>query len=782
MKTKTYLKSKIIKGSILISSLLIVWLGNIAGQLPDSHRFEVEKDQSLSPYFFIQSDDPETDQMPLKSTRALVNIAGVIADVTIQQVYENSGSNTLEAIYVFPASTRAAVYGMKMKIGEREIVAIVQEKEQARQNYEQAKANGQTVSLLEQERPNVFTMNVANILPGDVIEVELQYTELLIPESGTYEFVYPTVVGPRYQSGSSGESLENWVANPYLKEGEKPQYTFDIEVHLSTGLPIQYLQCRSHETYIDYTGRNKARVTLKDSEKSSGNKDFILDYRLSGRQIESGLLLYEGADENFFLAMIQPPKSVSPENIPPREYIFIVDVSGSMHGFPLNVSKQLMRNLISDLRPTDRFNVLLFAGGSSLFSEKSVPANGEEVQRAITFIDKQSGGGGTELLPALKRALSLPGNEEYARSFVIATDGYISVERQTFEYMQAHLGQANFFTFGIGSSVNRYLIEGMAHVGKGEPFVVTNENEAKPIAQKFKKYISSPVLTNIQVRFNGFGAYDVEPASVPDVFAERPVMIMGKWKGETRGSIQIAGDSGEGRFQKILKLSEAQPDKNNDALQYLWVRERIRLLDDFVQVSASDSELKTTMTELGLKYNLLTRFTSFIALDSEIRNQTGQYTTVKQPLPLPEGVSNYAIGGVNPVRSGGVYSSQQKSRLGRPVAMEEEVAYDGTMPETKTPDIYFVSEVMPEFTGSEDGLEAFITSQLRLKGMKGYVYIQFVVDVDGSIHNIRIVRGLNEDADTEALRIIKLTDKKWKPGTQNGTAVAVTLTIPIKFE
>ncbi len=731
-------------------------------------------DKTLSPYFFVQSDDPETDRLPLKSTSANVTIAGVIADVTIVQVYKNTGNNTLEAIYVFPASARAAVYGMKMTIGEREIIAIVQEKDQARKNYEMAKANGQTVSLLEQERPNVFTMNVANILPGDVIKVELSYTELLIPDAGTYEFVYPTVVGPRYQSGGENNTIENWVANPFLKEGERPQYTFDINIRLSTGIPIQSLQCRSHEVLIDFKNKTKAEIELKSTDASKGNKDFILQYRLAGNKIESGILLYEGEEENFFLAMIQPPKRVLQELIPPREYIFIVDVSGSMHGFPLDVSKQLMRNLISNLKPTDRFNVLLFAGGSSIFSERSVAAKGENISRAIAFVDKQAGGGGTELLPALKKAMALPGTEGFSRSFVIATDGYVSVEKQTFDFIDQNLGNANFFTFGIGSSVNRYLIEGMAHIGRGEPFIVTGENEAGAIAAKFRKYISSPVLTNIEIRFNGFDAYEVEPSSVPDVLAERPVILFGKWKGKTSGTIEVNGESGHGIFRKVIKIADADKDRDNSALKYLWVREKIRLLDDYSQVSYGDVKLKKQITDLGMKYNLLTQFTSFIALDSEIRNLSGNYTTVKQPLPLPEGVSNYAVGA--PSASGIRMKHAVKGRWSRTEAQAEELDMVDFEIQAKP-----VTIDLPEFTGHDEGLQAFFKLHMKMFNARGHVFLSFVVDADGTIKEIKILNGLDTEANKEAIRLIKLTNGMWKVGREDGKNTAMEMMVAVKF-
>ncbi len=284
-------------------------------QVPVAAAEEPESgDKTLSPYFFVKSDHPDLDQLPLKSTSAVVNIAGVIADVKVTQVYKNEGKRPIEAIYVFPASTRAAVYGMKMTIGERVIVAKIQKREEARAAYEQAKKEGKSASLLEQQRPNVFQMNVANILPGDEIKTELSYTELLTPTDGVYDFVYPTVVGPRYSNQKAAEAppSEKWVANPYLHEKQPPTYTFDIKVQVAAGMPIQEMTCTSHVVDIRYEDPSRAVVALATSEKFAGNKDYILKYRLTGERIESGLLLYQGENENFFLLMAQPPKRISP--------------------------------------------------------------------------------------------------------------------------------------------------------------------------------------------------------------------------------------------------------------------------------------------------------------------------------------------------------------------------------------------------------------------------------------------------------------------------------------
>jgi Ca-activated chloride channel family protein len=604
-----------------------------------------EHDKTLSPYFQVKSDNPNVDQLPLKSTSADVNIAGVIADVNVTQVYKNTGKSILEAIYTFPASSRAAVYAMKMTIGDRVIEAEIREREKARQEYEAAKSEGKTASLLEQERPNVFTMNVANIQPGDEIKVEMRYTELLIPEKGIYEFVYPTVVGPRYHSPATASADNNkFVASPFLPKGNGAPYDVDIKVSVQAGLPIQNLVSTTHKVTVKHDDLKSARVSLKAEETNPGNRDYILQYRLAGGEIESGILLYEHDDEKFFLAMVQPPKRPVLTDIPPREYIFIVDVSGSMNGYPLDVSKKLLRNLIVNLRPTDRFNVILFAGTTAQLNETSVLATPQNIEKAINVMDNQRGGGGTELLPALKQSLSLPRETGLSRSFVIFTDGYITVEKEAFDLIRNNLNQANFFPFGIGSGVNRFLMEGMAHVGQSTPFIVTEQSEADGVAERFREYIKTPVMTQVRTRIEGFDAYDIEPTTIPDVLAERPVLIYGKYRGNPSGKIGIGGFSGGRAHAEIINVAEAKASPKNSALRYLWAREKIRLLDDYNSVSYGADNSKEEVTELGLKYNLMTAHTSFIAVDSRVVKKNGKLVTVKQAVPLPENVENSAVG------------------------------------------------------------------------------------------------------------------------------------------
>jgi len=635
---------------LLIVSLLSITINAQLTETPG------EKDAS-SPYFLVQG-ETDVESFPLLLTKADVNIAGVIAEIELTQVYKNDGEKTIEAVYVFPLGTKSAIHAMRMKIGERIIDAEIEETEKAKQIYEDAKDQGKVASLLEQKRPNVFQMKVANIMPGDEVQVIVKYTEMLVPEKGIYEYVFPTVVGPRFTGEQKDK--EDWTATPYLHEKEKPPYKFDIKVNLKTGIPISKVMVPTHNVDIDKE-YDKATITLSKNEKYGGNRDFILQYSLKGNKIETGLLLYPGEEENFFLLMLEPPDRVNINMVPPREYLFVVDVSGSMHGFPLDVSKALIKKIVEGLREKDYFNILFFAGGSSVLSPEPLSATKENKKKAIEMVMSQMGGGGTRLLDALNRISTLPKKEGLSRIIVAATDGYISVEKEAFDHIRENLGENNFFAFGIGSSVNRYLIEGMARAGKGEPFIVINQSEAEEKADRFLNYIQNPLLTDIKSSFKGFDAYDIEPISVPDLFAERPLVLFGKYK-KADGNIIITGQTANGNYKKEINVKPSMEDKDNSAIKYLWARERIAKLDDYGKVG---TDVKDEVTKLGLKYHLMTQYTSFVAVDKMIR-ETGEVVTVKQPLPLPQGVSDYAVGG---------YASAPGLTGGRGVMMKAATEY-----------------------------------------------------------------------------------------------------------
>jgi Ca-activated chloride channel family protein len=604
-------------------------------------------DRTLSPYFVVDGGESGVDALPLKSTSVTLEVAGVIATVVVEQTYANMGTTPLHARYVFPASTRAAVHGMRLTVGDRIVEARIQERKEARATYERARAEGKSASLLEQQRPNVFTMEVANVLPGDVVKVALRYTELLVPTDGVYELVYPTVVLPRYsnQPEAAAPEGDRWVKSPYLHEGTPPTSTFELRARITTGLPIQDLAVPTHKTTVTWSGRNQAQLALDPAEKEGGNRDVVLRYRLAGAKVESGLILQDGPGERFFLLTVEPPGRVAAADIPPREFVFIIDVSGSMHGFPLDTARKLIEDLIGGLRPTDRFDVILFSGANRTMAPRSVPATQENIARATRLVGEERGGGGTELLPALKEAMSLPRTEGTSRSFIVVTDGGISQEKAMFQYVRDHLADANVFSFGIGSSVNRYLVEGLARAGMGESFVVTRPDEAAPVAAAFRRYVEAPVLTGIRVSSDGFQASAFEPRAIPDLLAQRPIVLQGKWTGAARGTLTVTGRSGQGEFVKVIDVAKATRT-HDDALRYLWARTRIAALSDFSASEESEAE-KEEITRLGLEYNLLTRHTSFVAVLQEVRNPGAPGKDVDQPLPLPQGVSDLAVGNGN---------------------------------------------------------------------------------------------------------------------------------------
>lgn len=633
-------------GRVVVCTLFAVWCFLLLVAWSPAQANDAQEPPAEGPYFVVPG-DPSVDALPLKATKVDVRIAGVIADVTVTQHYRNEGRRPIEARYVFPGSTRAAVHAMQVRLGDRVLHAKIDEKQRARIRHETAKREGKTSALLEQERPNVFQMSVANILPGDDVQVELRYTELIAPTEGRYTFVFPTVVGPRYHVPAALGGTSSFPATAHLREGEASNTSFDLSVRFASPLPVSELQSSSHRIEVQGEGSPAAEVVLADAGPRD-NRDFILGWRLAGERTATGLTLFRGeaddggAGENFFLALVEPPKVIAPALINPREYVFVVDISGSMHGYPLKTAKALLRDLIGGLRPSDTFNVMLFSGSNRMLAERPVPATRANIERAIATIDDARGGGSTEIVPALKRIAALPKTPEVSRTVVVVTDGFVSVETEVFALVRKNLGHSNVFAFGIGSSVNRHLIEGIARAGQGEAFVVTKPELAAEQAQRLRRMIDAPVLTGLHARFEGLDVYDVEPAALdalPDVLGGRPVLVFGKWRGEPAGQLVLEGHGAQGSYREVVPVQS--PDADAAALRHLWARQRIAQLSD-QEALEGGSARREEITTLGLRYSLLTQYTSFIAVDERVRTSEAA-AAVDQPLPLPQGVSNLAV-------------------------------------------------------------------------------------------------------------------------------------------
>ncbi len=625
----------------------------------------------LAPYFILLDEELSLDTFPLKSTDVTANINGIIAEIYVVQTYANEGDKPINARYVFPTSPDVTVHGMTMEIGNHIVTAKIREKEEAKAEYEEARSEGKSASLLEQKRPNVFTMDVANIMPGDTARITLHYTELIAPRDGLYEFIFPTVSGPRYappepvreaeESDPYYKSLlrknENpsasplkrqdedlWVSSPYLADGETPPGEYHITVNLSTGVPIGEVTCKSHEIHVDQTGESTAAVTLANPEDYAGNRDFILKYRLTGDQVQSGLVLTESGDEKYFMLTVQPPRDFTTEDIPPREYLFVLDISGSMYGYPLDTAKALIRDLVSHLKETDKFNLVLFSDDTIKLSPDSLYASAENVSHAMELIDREEGGGGNSMIPALEAAMEIPQDENTARSVVVITDGYVSNESDIFDLISRNMDTAGFFSFGIGSSVNSYLVNGIARLGLGESFIVTDSEDAADSAARFRTYIESPLLTDVTVDYEGFDVYDVVTATPSILYAQKPIVLFGKWKGQPSGTITLSGKSGNSDYVQEIPVSGVTVDKENQAVRYLWARTKLDQLAGYGSIR-NDASVKDEITRIGLDYNMTTPYTSFVAVIDEVRNPEKKSASVDQASPLPLGVSNLAVGG-----------------------------------------------------------------------------------------------------------------------------------------
>ncbi len=574
-----------------------------------------EEFETECPYFNVVSNDSSGVAFALISTDVNATISGVIANVIVEQTYLNAGDSIVDATYVFPMSNNAAVYGMEMIIDDRIVEAVIKRKDEAQMLFEQADSSGLTATLLEQERPNVFQMSLANINPSDTLVVRMFYTELLIPTNGEYEWVFPNIVGPRFTAGG-----EPWVQQAADQSIPLEETALNINLKINAGMPVQ-AYCDSHNLdFVESENATEANIS------TFPGADFIANYSLNRDQIQTGLLLYEGEEENFFLSIIQPAKPEVQFDSPPREYVFIMDISGSMSGFPLTISKELMLNLLNDIDPSDKFNIMVFAGGNSTLAPNSIEATPANIQLASNFVDNLNSGGSTQLLPAMQNALNMEISDDFSRTFVILTDGYVTVEKEAYDLIRENLGEANFFSFGIGTSVNRYIIDGIAYVGEGEPFVVTSSADADEMAATFKSFLEKPVLTNIEATFDNIEAYDIEPLSIPDVFAERPIIIYGKYNLPAEGSISISGDFANGTVAETFDFSdyEANADQNI-ALKYLWARKRIKLMADYgIASNENDTiSIEEEITQLGLKYSLITDYTSFVAIDSGSASMSG---------------------------------------------------------------------------------------------------------------------------------------------------------------
>ncbi|NUQ36188.1 MAG: VWA domain-containing protein, partial [Planctomycetaceae bacterium] len=462
---------------------------------------------------------------PLRHTDVKASIAGYVASTVVTQTYENPFETPIEAVYIFPLPETAAVNYFRMTVGTRTIIGIIRRRAEAKEIYERAKAAGYTTSLLEQERPNIFTQSVANIAPKEQVKVEITYFNRLKYLNGQYEYVFPMVVGPRYLANTSDAER---IDPPVVPENTRSGHNISLSVDVDAGSEIGAIDTPAHHTNVTRGSASKATVTLASHEEIA-NRDFVLRYRLAGKGVQTGLLAHANAERGGFVSlMFTPPETPDASEIAPREMTFLLDISGSMHGTPLDMSKQIVKQAIQKMRPNDCFNIFFFAGGNGQLWETPQPNTSQNRQQALTALESLQAGGGTEMLAGLARLFASKRAPERSRMVLFLTDGYVGDEDRILTLVKQQCADSRFFAFGVGSSVNRYLIEGIGRHGRGHAAVVLpREGSASELAVRdFYSHIDAPVLTDISVDWGNLDVSEQYPAMLPDVFAGHPIQLI----------------------------------------------------------------------------------------------------------------------------------------------------------------------------------------------------------------------------------------------------------------
>ena len=586
---------------------------------------------------------------PLQHTDVHVNINGPIARVTVTQKFKglpSSNNSATEALYTFPLPETAAVDDMTMKVGDnRTIKGQIKRREEAQAIYNTAKQNGQTASLLDQERDNIFTQSVANIQPNEDVTVTISYVTMLKYEDGVYEFVHPMVIGPRYEGNLTGLPATTNTINPSSYNTTRLGHDINLTVDLDAGMPLEAVQSELHDVQIQKVDNTHVKLELAPQDRIP-NKDFILRYSAAGLQVQEGLMAHadiSGKGGGYFTLMLQPPARPERSQITPKELVFVIDQTGSQSGAPIEKSKETMRYCLKNLRPTDTFQLVGFNTKIFPCFPKSVPATPENIAKANRFLDGIEAAGGTDILGAVKYALQMPDDSDRLRIISYMTDGYVGNDREILGFMHNNATRARMFPFGIGNSVNRFLIEGMAREGRGEAEIVDLNADSRAIAKKFYKRMADPLLTNISVNWNGMPVTETFPSRIPDVFSSTPIVIKGRYTKAGPGQVTVNGFLRGKPWSRTLAVnfptqnatSSTQQGEGSDAIRVLWARTKLQEMQTNVYAGIATPD---AVASVALGHHLMSEYTSFVAVDETTQSNRNS-KTVAVPAAQPDGVA-----------------------------------------------------------------------------------------------------------------------------------------------
>ena len=597
---------------------------------------------------------------PLQRTDVESDIAGQMARVVVTQHFSNSSQTPIEALYTFPLPHDAAIDGMTFRIGERKIIGEIKKREEAAQIYNEAKARGQNAALLDQERPNIFSQRISNVMPGQQIRVEISFTQPVSYRAGHYEWEFPTVVGPRYVTVQTPDA--NKITPPITPEGTTAGHDLTMKIHLKSAVPLGEISSALHPIVVDKSGDSEANIALKEGA-TLPNKDFILRFAPRDNALQTGLITRaDGKGGGWFQLVVQPPADAPQEQIARKEMVFVIDQTGSQMGAPIEKAKETMRYCIENLNAGDTFQLLGFNTDVYPCFPAPVQATPANLARAKTYLASLSGGGGTDILKATDYALKIPNDPDRPRIVCFMTDGYVGNDAQIAQYIRDKAASVRMFPFGVGNSVNRFLIDAMAREGRGVAEYALLNEDGKKLAKRFYNRVANPVLLDVKTDWQGLPVAEVYPKVVPDVFESGPVVLTGRFTKPIAGDLVVRGRAAGREWSKRVRVDFSKADQNGGAgLPSTWARQKIENLSNTSpdeRVSGEGpSDLREQITRVALDYHLMSQYTSFVAVEPTIVNVGGQQKTVEVPIEMADGVSYEGIfGAKDSIRSGGSYA------------------------------------------------------------------------------------------------------------------------------
>ena len=607
------------------------------------------------------TDKGEITTLPMLKSDVTVRISGDLATVSLIQTFHNPNEGDLSARYLFPMPEDAAVYSMLYKVGDLVVEGQIRERHVAQAEFNQAKAEGKQAALLTQHKPNVFTQDIANLPGGETVQVEIRYAQPVPMLDGEYTWHFPMVVGPRYQPGDAGSlpgaapALSQWtvaasseVALPETIDADRVR----LRVLLDGGAPVSNLQSPSHPVVITEDGAQHRTVNLA-SDRTLDNKDFVLSYRLGGEQLAAAVTTNGDGGEGVVSLLLSPPTSIPAERQIPRELVFVLDTSCSMGGAPMETSRLFMEEALKTLGKDDSFRLLNFSSSVGALAQEPLRATPENLKLAQRHLQRLDTGGGTDMRLGIEAALGQEAEPGVMRIVVFLTDGYIGNEGDIIPLVERLRGDARLFSLGVGSSVNRWLLEEIARAGRGVARIVLNDDQAKDAARALAQRIAAPALTDLQIVWGDAPVEQVSPARLPDLFLGQPVRVLARYTRGGRYPVILRGRQGDEIVELRVDLVLPERSDGGAALPTLWARSLIQdRMIDYLSPFADDARrvaLEQEITSLGLEHHLITQWTSFVAVAHEAQLAQHGGPTMNVPTPTPQGVSSYGGGGFSGV-------------------------------------------------------------------------------------------------------------------------------------